>query len=311
LHSIDVVIAKAKAEPSWRGEETGHTGRPKALSPKDIKRVVNLVFKERGRARVTIAFCKKRLPFLRRVANSTVSLALCDAGLAWLSRRMKSFVPPTSKITRLAYSHWLLARHQATLARFAYTDGTTFYLARCSVENTDKRRAALGKRVWRMSNGKDGLWSDNVGPSLYAKGQGLPVKVWGFFGNGRLEYYVLPADPEREGRTTNMNGDRYEWLVNRKMAGWRAACFGDDEPVHFVQDHERCLWQERNLVALRRAGCLVVSMYPKHSPDMNAIEGWWKVLRGRLADTEPPDFEDAWQTEPAPARRRGGPCPAR
>ena len=45
------------------------------------------------------------------------------------------------------------------------------------------------------ANGKDGLLDENIGPSMYAKGQGLPVKIWGFFANGHLEYYLLPKDP--------------------------------------------------------------------------------------------------------------------
>ena len=32
--------------------------------------------------------------------------------------------------------------------------------------------------------------------------------------------------------------------------------------------------------------------FPKRSPDLNAIEGWWKRLRQRLMDTEPTTFED-------------------
>ena len=49
--------------------------------------------------------------------------------------------------------------------------------------------------------------------------------------------------------------------------------------------------QERNLLALRRAGCNVVRTFPKHSPDLNAIEGWWRVLRERLEETAPVDYE--------------------
>ena len=60
------------------------------------------------------------------------------------------------------------------------------------------------KRVRRMSNGKDGLWDERVGPSLYAKAQGLPVKIGGLFANACLEHYVLPRDGRK---TTNMNGD--------------------------------------------------------------------------------------------------------
>ena len=72
--------------------------------------------------------------------------------------------------------------------------GCAWYLARSEAELGDKNRAALGKMVWRMANGKDGLLDDNVGPSLYAKAQGNPVKIWGFLANGRLEYWVLPED---------------------------------------------------------------------------------------------------------------------
>ena len=32
--------------------------------------------------------------------------------------------------------------------------------------------------------------------------------------------------------------------------------------------------------------------FPKSSPDLNAIEGVWSLLRQRLEKTEPTDFED-------------------
>ena len=76
-----------------------------------------------------------------------------------------------------------------------------------------------------------------------------------------------------------------------KLAAWRRACFGDDGPVHVVQDHERCLWQDRNLTALALAGCPVVVSFPKSSPDLNAIEGWWRALRERLEMSAPEEIE--------------------
>ena len=42
------------------------------------------------------------------------------------------------------------------------------------------------------------MFDENVGPSMYAKSQGLPVKIWGFFANGHLEYYVLPTDTNKK-----------------------------------------------------------------------------------------------------------------
>ena len=44
-------------------------------------------------------------------------------------------------------------------------------------------------------------------------------------------------------------------------------------------------------MALRQAGCPVVKNCPKHATDLNAIEGWWRVLRERLEMTAPKEME--------------------
>ena len=309
LHTIDDVIAKKKGNPEWMGEDSIAGGRPKELSPKECQEVVRLVFRERGKAKVTIAYCKKKLPFLRRVCDSTVADALHDAGLKWLTRRLKWIVPALHKEQRIAFARFILSKHQSTLDRFAYTDGVAIYLARTYDEKDQKGRLALGKYVWRMANGSDGLFEDNIGPSMYAKAQGLPVKLWGFLANGKLFYWVLPVDPDPEKKTTHMNGERYQHLVNTKFPVWRQEAFGDDEPCHIVQDHERCLWTKASLDALKKAKCPVIVQFPKSSPDLNVIENTWKLLRQRLAETEPthlekrPDFLDrlrravAWLNE--------------
>ena len=247
------------------------------------------MFADRGKAKATIPYCKKRLLFLREVNRKTVERALQDAGLQWLRRRIKTAVPRSHKPARLEYANWPLTRSHATLRWFAYTDGTTFYLARGATEHEYKKRVALGRSVWRMANGKGGLWDANVGPSLYAKAQGRPVKIWGFFASGRLEYYLLPKDGEK---TTHMTGDRYAWLISVHFANWRRACFDDDDCVHLAQDHERCLWQERNLDALRKVKCPVVRNFAKYSSDLNAIENWWAALRERLEATAPEEMEE-------------------
>ena len=107
---------------------------------------------------MTVAFCKKRLAFLRDFADETVRRELHRAGLAWLARRVKSRVPRAPKPARDKYCRWLLGRNTHELKRFAYTGGTSFYLARTEIENEDKQRAGLGRFVWRIANGKDGLW---------------------------------------------------------------------------------------------------------------------------------------------------------
>ena len=78
--AVDDVIAKKKEKPEWLGEDT-HGGRRKILSGDQQKRLLDLVFAERGRAKVTVQFCKRRLKFLRRVSRQTVERALQQAGL--------------------------------------------------------------------------------------------------------------------------------------------------------------------------------------------------------------------------------------
>ena len=292
LDGIDKIIAHKRENPEWMGEESRAGGRPSGLTEEEKKELVKLVFRERGKAVVTVPYCRKKLRFLKKVSVWCCRRALHDAGLKWLGRRCKSWVPPAHKAARLLYCAWLRLRQQKTLDRQAYTDGTTWYLARGPADEAEKQRVALGKKVWRMSKGKDGLWDDNISPSLYAKSQGKPVKIWGFLANGRLEYWVLPQDyTEEKYKTTNMTGERYNELVKSKFAQWRRKCFRDNRACSLVQDHERCLWQDRNLEALAAAGCPVVANFPKSSPDLNAIEGVWQMLKSRMLATEPETFE--------------------
>ena len=43
--------------------------------------------------------------------------------------------------------------------------------------------------------------------------------------------------------------------------------------------------------ALKAAGCPVVENFPKSSPDLNAIEGVWKMIKERMLETEPEAME--------------------
>ncbi len=166
LKSVDEVLAKKADNPEWRGEDSSAGGRPRSLTRQQAKELVDLVFKERGSAKVTVPYCRKWLPFLRRVSPETVRQELLRAGLAWLRRRRKTAAPTDWKPKRMSFCRWMLKQKQADLNRYAYTDGTTFYLSKGPSDEQDKRRAALDACVWRMADGKDGLWDENVGPSL-------------------------------------------------------------------------------------------------------------------------------------------------
>ena len=132
---------------------------------------------------------------------------------------------------------------RACLCAQAFIDGTTFSLARSDAEEQEQARHRLGPFVWRMSTGADGLFSDNVGPSLYAASRGKPVNMWGFLANGRLCFHILPADTA--GKTVNMTSARYQSMLRRSVQRWVRSCWGRAaRGVRLVQDHERCLWTQ-------------------------------------------------------------------
>ena len=87
IFAVDQVIAHMKVFPDWRGEDSKAGGRPGKLTAGQKKEVVGLVFRERGQAKVTISYCRKRLLFRRRVSRQTVVRALQESGLAWLRVR--------------------------------------------------------------------------------------------------------------------------------------------------------------------------------------------------------------------------------
>ena len=125
-----------------------------------------------------------------------------------------------------AFMSYPVPPNQAYLNKFAYTDGTTFFLPRDDVQQKDKHRAAIGRKVWRRTSGEDSLEDKNVGPSTYAKAQGSPVKIWGLWGDGHLEYMLLP-EVQNKGkmRSANMTGDRYEDMVEKYFPVWKKKMF--------------------------------------------------------------------------------------
>ena len=90
LRAVTDILARKRDHPEWRGEDT-HNGRPKLLTHAQRDQLVGLVFAERGKAKVTVKFCKKRLPFLRDVGRHTVERELQGAGLRWLRRCAKTY----------------------------------------------------------------------------------------------------------------------------------------------------------------------------------------------------------------------------
>ena len=225
------------------------------------------------------------LPDWRALSKHTIERRLGEAGLAWLRRRKKALVPTAHKPARLLWAKWVARRPPAELARWAYTDGTCFYLARSSGEVEDKSRAALGPYVWRQASGNDSLYEECIGPSACWKGQGVPVRVWGVLAHGVLHVTVLPQNQ-------CMNRLRYQEVIAKKFPGWIKASFGvQKRGVFLVQDHERCLWSREPREAMEDIGVVLLKNYPKCSQDLNPIETAWRELRRRLGESQPACLE--------------------
>ena len=293
LRAIAHVLQHARTDPDWQGDDSAAGGRPQELAAKELRILKKLIHNEVGLAKLNIPYLKKRLPFLRRLSKEGVRQILKRMGFAWRLRRGKAAIAKKYKPERLVWSDWVPKQPQKDLHRYAYVDGTTFYLAATAEQHEDKERAALGKYCYRMISGEDSLEDRNVGASSYAKAQGLPVKIWGFFCDGRLEYYILPKAYTDKGKLTtqHMNGVRYRNMVTKHFAGWRKKCLPRCGRVFVVKDYEKFLRSPATIAAETAAGCDQVPKYPKCSPDLNAIEGWWRKLKLYLEEREPTERE--------------------
>ena len=278
-----IAQAKRRGGDAWDGGMGTDAGRPRVTTKALDKAVAKVVFKYRGSAVVTVKFVRKVLPEARAFSCRTIERRLADAGLAWLRRRRKAIVPSVHFAPRLRWAAWVLRRTSATLSRWAYTDGTVFYLAKCDTQREDKIRASLGPMMWRMADGSDALFEECIGPSAYWKAQGRPVRVWGLLVAGKMFITVLP-----EGQV--MNGTVYANVINKRFGGWLRDGLGRRQlrsGVFLLQDHERALWRAGPREAMRAAGITLLENFPKCSQDLNPMEICWRELRARLDETCP------------------------
>ena len=104
---------------------------------------------------------------------------------------------------------------------------------------------------------------------------------------------MLPKAYTEKGNLTteNMTGVRYKEMVEKDFAAWRKKCLPRGGRVFVVKDYERFLRSEANIAAEAKAGCVQVPMFPKSSPDLNAVEGWWRKLKLYLEEREPTEME--------------------
>ena len=276
--AIQNCMDKLQANPRWRGERAEGSGRPRKTSAKQDKAIVRWVLKERGKQKVSVSRLKQQFPHLRKLGDTLVESRLHDAELEYLRRRRKAIVTKQYLQDRVQYCHGVKRKREGTLEKWAYTDGTVYFLDWTESEAQHSKRRSLGTHVWRRSDNKDALYEDCIGPSSYSKAQGVPVKVWGMLACGVLHVHILDEGD-------SMDKTLYVELVEDKFDDWKGNC------EHLVCDFEKCLRSEEALRALQQVDLKLVEGYPKASQDFNAIENAWKILRERLDETMPVDLE--------------------
>ena len=278
--AICQVVQRLDAEPTWTGDRASGSGRKRKTTPAEDKALVRAAKRHRGSQKINSTTLQVLASPACRVSNRTIRRRLRASGLRYLRRRSKTLVPRGSVAARLAWASWVKMQSRPFLARWVYTDGASFYLGRTDGEHESAARLALGLHVWREHATKDALYKDCVGPSSYAKAQGAAVRIWGVLCGRRLYVRVLPQG-------TVMNRVVYANIIKKDFPRWLRRA----RHPFLVQDHERALWCDEPRKALRDAGVELSGMHPKHSPDLNAIENVWALLRLRLADTMPAAME--------------------
>ena len=276
--AISNCIDKLRQQPKWRGERQKGSGRPRKTTTQQDTQIIRYLLKQRGKENMTVNKLKKAFLFLRKLSNTLVEDRCFEAHLKYMRRPNKSIVTKAYLADRVTYSHGVKRKRQETLEKWAYVDGTTFYLDRTEDELEHTQRRALGTMVWRRSDNKDAKYQDVLGPSSYNKGQGKPVRVWGMLACGGLHIHVV-----EEGEV--MNQMLYVELIEDHFTDWCGDC------EYLVCDYERFLRSDESLHALSKTPLKLVDPYPKVSQDFNAIENAWAILKARLLETAPTHLE--------------------
>ena len=260
--AIRSVMNKLDADPTWQGERSPGSGRPRKTSKKRDKAIVKFVVDNRGRKKITANKIKRKFPDLEDVSDQTVLRRLEEQDYKLLRRRKKSKVSKLYLDERITYCKAVARTPQSALEHWAYTDGTVYYLDRSEEEFEQTHAAALGPTVWRKTDKSDALYQDCLGPSNYNKAQGQPIRIWGMLACGVLHVRIL-----EKGEV--MNTDLYCELIEDHFEDWIGNC------TQLVCDFERCIRSKAAVAFIQDAGIRLLPDYPRCSQDFNAIENAW------------------------------------
>ena len=123
-------MTKLELNPRWRGEREEGSGAPRKTTSKQDKEIIKWLLDQRGKQVVSVSTLRRQFPYLKKFSESLVYDRLDEAELAYLRRPSKSIVTPAYLQQRVDYCQAVKRKHQTTLEKWAYTDGTTFFLDR-------------------------------------------------------------------------------------------------------------------------------------------------------------------------------------
>ena len=114
----------------YQGDRKVGSGAPRKTTAQQDRELVKKVFEKRGRRKATVAYLRSIFDWTDDLSDSTLEQRLHDAGMKWLRRRRKTLVAKKYIAERIAYCMKVLATKQSELNRWAFSDGTVFYLGR-------------------------------------------------------------------------------------------------------------------------------------------------------------------------------------
>ena len=116
------------------------------------------------------------------------------------------------------------------------------------------------------------MFTECIGPSLYAAKQGRPVKVWGLLYKAHLCTHVLLGDASTKRRSAHVKQIRFQKMFRLHAKRWPRECNKGRSPHRgqAASEYDRCLWADRSLEVFRSNHLHTIMGHTLNNQDVNA-----------------------------------------
>jgi len=208
---------------------------------------------------------------------------LNNAGLCSRRRRTKPFINETNRIKRL---HFAMEHAEWTVEdwkRVIWTDETYIYY---KMKKQDARVRRMDGEAWEI---------DNISPTFQSGRKG--VMIWGAFGGGKAGpmkiLKTLDEDTmEYNGKNPKVNAAYYtEEILQKELLPYYLDSLDDIGYTEVCQDnapsHKSKVTKEWCNI-----NAVVCMAWPATSPDLNAIENIWDILKRAVNARKPTSYQE-------------------